>query len=69
LLIGVVGLVIVLAAGIADVGLLLGARVRAATAADAAQANVLRDELAKVDAATVDVRAATSALEKLFPCP
>ena len=36
LLIGVVGLVIVLAAGIADVGLLLGARVRAATAADAA---------------------------------
>lgn len=42
---------------------------RAATVADAANAKVLRDELAKGDAALVDVRAATSALEKLFPCP
>jgi hypothetical protein len=42
---------------------------RAATVADAAQAKVLRDELAKADPATVDVSAAISALEKLFPCP
>ena len=42
---------------------------RAATVADPAQAKVLRDELAKADPATVDARAATSALERLFPCP
>jgi hypothetical protein len=42
---------------------------RAATAADAATATVLRAELAKADPTTVDVSAATSALEKLFPCP
>jgi hypothetical protein len=42
---------------------------RAATAKDAAVAKVLRDELAKADPMTVDVKTATSALEKLFPCP
>ena len=42
---------------------------RAATAADASAAQVLRDELAKADAATVNSTAAISALEKLFPCP
>jgi hypothetical protein len=41
---------------------------RAATVADAGAAKILRDELAKTDPATVDVRAATSALETLFPC-
>jgi hypothetical protein len=42
---------------------------RAATAADPAAAQVLRDELGKTDPAAVDVQAATSALEKSFPCP
>jgi hypothetical protein len=42
---------------------------RAATAADAAQAKALRDELGKADPATVDIGAATAALERLFPCP
>jgi hypothetical protein len=42
---------------------------RAATAADAAAAEVLRDQLARADASALDVRAATSALEKAFPCP
>jgi hypothetical protein len=42
---------------------------RAATVADPAAAQVLRDELAKVDPNAVDVKAATSALEKAFPCP
>lgn len=42
---------------------------RAATVADPASAQVLRDELAKSDPKTVDVKAATSALEKAFPCP
>jgi hypothetical protein len=42
---------------------------RAATAADPAAAQVLRDELAKSDPKAVDVKAATSALEKAFPCP
>jgi hypothetical protein len=42
---------------------------RAATAADAAAAKVLRDQLAKADPVMVDTTAAISALEKLFPCP
>jgi hypothetical protein len=41
---------------------------RAATAADAATAKVLRDELAKTVPTSIDAIAATSALEKLFPC-
>jgi hypothetical protein len=42
---------------------------RAATVIDVAKAKYLRDELAKADPTTVDVKAATSALEELFPCP
>ncbi|MET0592685.1 MAG: hypothetical protein ABW133_08300 [Polyangiaceae bacterium] len=42
---------------------------RAATVNDAASAEILRNELAKTDPQAVDVKAATSALEKAFPCP
>ena len=42
---------------------------REASGRDAGQAKVLRDELAKSDAGSVDVTAATAALDALFPCP
>ncbi len=42
---------------------------RAATDKDAAQAKILRDQLASATSAEVDVAAATAALDALFPCP
>jgi hypothetical protein len=51
------------------VEILAGVLDRAATAADPTAAQVLRDQIAKGDPASVDVKAATDALEKAFPCP
>lgn len=53
----------------ASVKVLGGVLDRAATARDAVQASVLREELAKADAAQVDVARAIAAIEAMFPCP